>query len=91
MKIQVEVDDNKIRDLVITRIYELFGDDQRFRDTGVRDLIRRVVDDAAVSAVRLARDAIAGELPAMAQEAVRRAIKEDMDKAAKRGLAMLHK
>ena len=63
MQITVEVAEERVADLVRQRIAELFSDDARFRETGVRDLLRKIVDEAATTAVRSARDAIAAELP----------------------------
>lgn len=91
MQITVEVAEERVADLVRQRIAELFSDDARFRETGVRDLLRRIVDEAATTAVCSARDAIAAELPAIAAEAVRRAVKDDIEKTAKRGLGALRK
>jgi hypothetical protein len=91
MQITVEVTEERVSNLVRRRIAELFSDDARFRETGVRNLLRQIADEAAMTAVRSARDAIASELPAMAADAVRRAVKDDIDKAAKRGLGALRK
>lgn len=91
MQITVDVNEERVADLVRQRLDELFSDDARYRDSGVRDQIRRLVDDAALGAVMAARDHIAGELPAMANAAVRREITDEMQRAAKRGLAMLRK
>ena len=91
MQITVEVADAAIRKLVQQRIVELFGDDSRYRETGARALVRRVVDEAAVEAVRRARDAIAGEVDGMAEAAYREGIKLEMAGAVKRGLKALGK
>jgi len=91
MLITVDVSEQQIERLVRERIAELFSNDSRFRETGVRELLRRIVDETAVQAVRLARDGIMAELPAMASESVRLAVKDDIDKAAKRGLGVLRK
>lgn len=91
MQITVEVPEDRVASLVRQRIDELFSNDARFRETGVRDLVRSIVDETATTAVKSARDAIAAELPAMATEAVKRAVKDDIEKAAKRGLGALRK
>ena len=91
MNITVEISEELVGNLVRQRIDELFNDDPRYRETGVRELLRRIVDETATTAVRSAREAIANELPAIASEAVHRAVKEDIEKAAKRGLAALRK
>ena len=91
MKITVDVEESQICNLVKTRIAELFSTDARYRESRVRELINKIVDETAVSAVRQARDTIAGELPKLASEAVSRAIKLDMDKAATRGMGALRK
>lgn len=91
MQITVDVSEDRVTQLVRQRIAELFSDDARFRDTGVRDVLRRIVDDAAVAAVRAARDSIAAELPALAAEAVRHAVEADIQAAARRGLGALRK
>lgn len=91
MQITVDIEERRVADLVRGRIAELLSDDARYRGTPVRDLLRRMVDDAATTAVRAARDAIAAELPAMAAEAVRAAIKNEIDRAAKRGMGALRK
>ena len=91
MQITVEIDEQQLVMLVRGRIAELFSDDSRFRETSVRDLVRKIVDDAAVKAVVQARDAIAAELPAIATEAVRRGVIEEIGNAARRGLRVLHK
>jgi hypothetical protein len=91
MQITVEISEEKFTNLVRQRIEELFSNDARFRETAVRDLLRIIVDEAAVTAVRIARDSIASELPAMATDAVRMAVKDDIEKAAKRGLGALRK
>lgn len=91
VKITVEVEEERIASMVRQRIGELFSDDARFRETGVRDLLRRIVDDAAVAAVNAARDAIAAQLPEMAASAVEQAVKVDIANAAKRGMGALRK
>ena len=91
MQITVEVDEKQITRLVSQRIGELFSDDARYRDTSVRDAIRGIVDVAAQAAVEAARDAIKADLPAIATDAVHRAVRADIDKAAARGLAALKK
>jgi hypothetical protein len=91
MKITVDVDDAAITDLVRERIFELFSTDGRYRETGVRDLLRKIVDDAAVAAVSKAQDAIADQLPALAQGAVQDATKDAIETAAKRGVKVLKK
>lgn len=91
MEITVTVDEEKIKNLVRERIAELFSQDSRFRETGVRELVRGIVDEAAVKAVQKARDAIADDLPKLAATAVDIAIREDIEKAAKRGIGALRK
>ncbi len=61
MQNTVEVAEERVANLVRQRIAEPFSYDARFRETGVRDLLRRIVDEAATTAVRSARDAIAIE------------------------------
>jgi len=91
VQITVQVDDGKLEALVKQRVDELFSQDARYRDTGVRELVVRIVDEAAVSAVKQARDALAAELPALAAKAVRLAAEGDIIKAAKRGMNTLRK
>ena len=91
MQITVEVDESKIADLVRERIAELFSQDARYRETGVREEVRRIVDGAAVKAVSQAEKSIEAELPAMAAEAVRRETENEIGLAAKRGLKALSK
>ena len=91
MNVTVEINEARITELVRQRIGELFSDDSRFRETPARDLIRRLTDEAAVSAIKQARDKIADELPVMAEDALRVALKADMELAAKRGTAALRK
>jgi len=91
MKITVEIAEERVAALVKERIAELFSSDSRYRETGVRNLVRGIVDDAAVSAVRTARDAVTAELPAMANEAVRHALQNEIELAAKRGFGALRK
>lgn len=91
MKITVEVSESRVSELVRQRIAELFSDDARYRDTGARELIRGIVDAAAVSAVAQARALIESELPALAADAVDRAVRADIESAAKRGMGTLRK
>ena len=91
MQITVEISEVTITNLVRDRLAELFSDDSRYRATMVRDALRRIVDDAALIAVKNARDAIADKLPELASVAVERAIKNDIEKAAKRGIDALRK
>jgi hypothetical protein len=91
VQITVNIDDSKVADLVRERIGELFSADSRYRETSVRDHVRRLVDDAAVAAVRAASAEIAGQLPEMARQAVERQVREDIQAAAKRGLQALRK
>jgi hypothetical protein len=91
MQITVEVSEERITTLVRQRIAELFSDDSRFRDSSVRDVLRRIVDEAATTAVREAQNSIAAELPAMAAAAVRNAVQDEIKKAAKRGAKTLRK
>lgn len=91
MQVTVEIPDGRIAELVRQRINELLSDDARYRETGVRALVREIVDKAAGEAVRQANDAISAELPTMAAEAVRRATHEEIERAAKRGLGALRK
>jgi len=91
MQITVDVPEEKVAALVRTRISELFSGDARYRETGVRKLVQKIVDDAAVDAVRQARDAINKQLPAMATAAVNEALHADIAAAAKRGLNALRK
>lgn len=91
MQITVEVDESKIADLVRERIEELFSLDTRYRETGVREMVRKIVDDAAVNAVSQAEKSIEADLPAMAAEAVRRETENEIGLAAKRGMRALQK
>lgn len=91
MRITVEVPEEKVELLVRNRIAELFCSDSRFRETGVRELVRKIVDDSAVAAVRSATESIKTKLPAMASEAVNAATRNAIQDAAKRGLKALSK
>jgi hypothetical protein len=82
MLITVDVSEQQMSKLVRERIEELFRNDSS---------LRKIVDEIAVAAVRSARDAMMSEFPAMASESVRLAVKDDIDKAAKRGLGVLRK
>ena len=91
MKVEIEIDEAQIVALVKQRLAELFSSDARYRDTGVRDRVRLIVDGAAVAAVDKARAAIEGRLPAFAAEAVERQVKADIENATRRGLGALKK
>lgn len=91
MKLEIEVPEHKISEMVKTRIDELFSTDARYRETRVRDLVMAIVDEAAVSAVRSARNEISAKLPEMARESVARMLAIEIDNAAKRGLSALRK
>ncbi len=91
MEIKVEIDPEQIARMVRQRIAELFSDDNRYREGGDREMVRRLVDESAVESVRLARDSIKNELPAMAEAAVRQAVQHEIEKTAKRGLGALQK
>jgi DNA invertase Pin-like site-specific DNA recombinase len=91
MQITVDVPEDRIRRLVAQRIDELFGDDARYRESRVRDLVRTIVDETAAVAVIAARDAIRHEFVQMAQDAVSEATRAEIAAAAKRGLAALRK
>ena len=91
MQITVEVNEGQIRALVKERIAELFSQDSRYRETAVREHVRKIVDDAAIAAVRGAEEAIAADLPAIAAEAVLRETENEIGLAAKRGLKALSK
>lgn len=91
MEIEVTIDERRIVSLVEQRVRELFSDDSRYRESGLRDLLRGIVDDAALEAVQAARDRITSEIPAIAVTALRDAVKLEMEKAAQRGLATLKK
>ena len=91
MQITITIDDNALAKLAQERIDELLGDDARYRQTGPRDMLRRIVDEAAIEAVTKARAEIAEQLPTLAREAVRYAITDEIGKAAKRGVRALSK
>src|SRR3990167_8609732 len=91
MKIEVDIDEGKLRELVVQRIEELFSNDARYRDTPVRDMVRRLVDESAVAAIQQANVNMSASLPALAAVAVERALQDDITAAAKRGLAVLRK
>lgn len=91
MKITVDVPESQVENLVKQRIAELFSDDSRYRETGVRELVRKIVDDAAVSAVQEAQKSMSAKFPALAEAAVTCATQEAIASAAKRGLKALSK
>jgi hypothetical protein len=91
MEIIVHVPDDKIQQMVKQRLDELFGDDARYRETSAREMVRAIVDESAVAAVRAAREKVEADLPVIAEVAVREAIKNDIMLAAKRGIGALKK
>jgi hypothetical protein len=91
MEITVHIPDDKIQSMVKQRLAELFGDDARYRDTSAREMVRAIVDESAVSAVKAAREKVEADLPTIAESAVRDAIKNDILLAAKRGIGALKK
>jgi hypothetical protein len=91
MEIIVTIPDDKIQQMVKQRLVELFGDDARYRETSAREMVRAIVDESAVAAVRSAREKVEADLPVIAEVAVREAIKNDIMLAAKRGIGALKK
>jgi hypothetical protein len=91
MKITVEVPEERISQIIQTRINELFSEDSRYRESDIRTTIHRIIDTYALEAVKSAKDRIELEIPTMASEAVKKTMQYEMDKTAKRGFGALSK
>lgn len=71
MDITVTIDDERIKTMVRERIAELTGDDSRYRDTPLRQGLRRLTDEALQE--RMASAALT--------DAIKRIVGEQMDAA----------
>lgn len=84
ISISVSVPVKRLQDFMRERVAELFGADARYRQTGVRDMIRRSVDSAAEHAVADALRAELPGLPALVCKAVRQALEAAVTDSARK-------